>query len=56
MDELFTVREVAKKLKLTDKSVRRYISQGKLKAIKLGRVLRIREADVEEFLEARRVS
>lgn len=55
MDELLTVREVAERLKLTEKSVRRYISEGKLPAVKLGRVLRVREADLETFVEERQV-
>ena len=56
MDELLTVKEVAEKMKITEKSVRRYVAEGMLKAIKLERVLRFREDDIEEFLTERTIN
>ena len=50
---MLTVAEVAARLKVEHKCVRKLIKDGKLRAIRLnGRLLRIREADYEAFLEA----
>ena len=44
-------KELADWLRVEHKTVRALIKSGKLRAIRLGRVLRIREADFEDFLE-----
>ena len=53
-EELYTVDEVAKRLKIRPESVRRFIRQGVLKASKLGTgpraQIRISETAVKEFL------
>lgn len=51
MDEILTAEQVAQVLKIHQFTVLKFIKQGKLKASKLGRVYRIRRADVEKFLD-----
>jgi len=50
IDKLFTIEEVAKILRVSGRSVTRYIESGKLKASKIG-VWRIKESDLNAFLE-----
>lgn len=50
IDKLFTIEEVAEILRVSTRSVNRYIETGKLKASKIG-VWRIKEADLNAFLE-----
>ncbi|MFA5009316.1 MAG: helix-turn-helix domain-containing protein [Candidatus Paceibacterota bacterium] len=50
IDKLFTIEEVAKILRVSTRSVTRYIETGKLKASKIG-LWRIKETDLNEFLE-----
>ena len=50
IDKLFTIEEVAKILRVSGRSVTRYIESGKLKASKIG-VWRIKESDLHVFLE-----
>jgi len=50
VDKLFTIEEVAKILRVSTRSVARYIESGKLKASKIG-VWRIKESDIHLFLE-----
>lgn len=50
VDKLFTIEEVAKILRVSGRSVTRYIESGKLKASKIG-VWRIKESDLNAFLE-----
>jgi excisionase family DNA binding protein len=56
MEELYTVKEVAKKLKVAESTINRWVSEGKLKALKLseGRkgAVRFREEDIKTFLES----
>ena len=56
MEELFTVKEVAKKLKVAESTINRWVAEGKLKALKLseGRKgeVRFREADIKAFIES----
>lgn len=49
-DKLLTIEEVAEILRVSSRSVNRYIESGRLKASKLG-VWRIRRSDLEKFLE-----
>lgn len=49
-DKLLTIGEVAKVLRVSGRSVTRYIESGKLKASKIG-VWRIKESDLHAFLE-----
>jgi excisionase family DNA binding protein len=49
MEKLYTIQEVADILKVSKKSVYRYIKSGKLKAKKIGQ-WRIRKSDLEKFI------
>jgi len=51
MPELLTVNEAAKMLNLHEITIRRHIKQGRLRAIKVGRQVRIRREDLEEFMK-----
>jgi len=51
---LLTTENVADLLQVDVETVRRYIREGKLRAIKLGREYRVRREDFEEFLEERK--
>lgn len=52
-EKLLTVAEVAKKLRLTSASVTRYLRTEELRGIKLDRVWRVREKDLEDFMNER---
>lgn len=50
-DRLLTTTEVADRLRVHQRTVQRWISLNRLKAIKAGpRVWRVREKDLDEFL------
>jgi excisionase family DNA binding protein len=48
-------QEAARHLGITTRTLYRLIDEGQIAAFKLGRVLRLRLADVEAFLESSRV-
>jgi len=50
VDKLLTIEEVAEFLRVSTRTVIRYIESGKLKASKIGG-WRIKESDVQLFLE-----
>jgi excisionase family DNA binding protein len=52
MREVYTVRDVAQRLHLTPETVRDYLQEGKLKGFKVGKQWRVREQDLEVFIEA----
>jgi len=54
MDEYLTIREVRDLLKVSDRTVRRWIERGSLPALKIGRSVRIRRADIDRPVEAHR--
>lgn len=54
--ELFTVEEVAQRLKLSARSVRRYIQAGRLRAVRPGRGYRVSDDALAAFLAAATVS
>ena len=47
--ELLSVFDIAKRLKLHVKTVRNYVREGRLKAVRVGKQYRISRADVEAF-------
>jgi len=49
MDEILTVREVAKYLKLSRTTIWRWCNEGKLQAFKVGRGWRIHRSDIEKI-------
>ncbi len=50
-EKLFTIQEVAKRLRVSKRSVTRYIKSKRLRAVKIGQ-WRIKERDIERFLSA----
>lgn len=49
MDNLFNVNQVAFMLKVHPLTIRRYIREGKLKAVKVGGNVRIKESQLQGF-------
>lgn len=51
-DTLFTQAEAAKILGVTDRSIRKYIAEGHLRAHRMrgSRLVRIRQSDIDAFL------
>src|SRR6266567_4198052 len=52
-ESFLTVAEVAELLKLNQQTVRNWIEQGSLPALRVGRRVRIRRSDFDQLLEAR---
>lgn len=50
-DRLLTVAEVAERLRVHPITVRRHIKSGRLRAVRVGRSVRVRESDVEALLK-----
>ena len=55
-DEFLTVEEIAKQMKVKEFTVRDWIRKGELPAYKVGRTLRVRKSDFEEFLKKHRTT
>jgi excisionase family DNA binding protein len=55
-DSFLTVAEVAEMLKLNQQTVRNWIDQGSLPALRVGRRVRIRRSDLERLLEEGRIA
>ena len=55
--KFFSIREVADAMRVSSKTVRRLIKRGDLVAYKVGErgQLRVKESDLERYLEAQRV-
>lgn len=53
IEKFFTTEQVANILQVHPFTILKFIKEGKLKGIKLGRVYRIQESDVKHFLEIR---
>lgn len=51
MEKLYTALQVAEALQLNEQTVLRFIREGKIKAIKVGRSYRIKEADLKAYLD-----
>jgi excisionase family DNA binding protein len=52
---LYSVREVARQLGVHPETIRRLIHDGRLDAVRVGRVLRVHRHAVESFLARQRV-
>ena len=50
MDKLLTIKEVAKYLRVSERSVNRYIEAGRLRASRIGQ-WRIKQSDLNKFLK-----
>lgn len=55
MSEILNVDDVAKKLKVSKRTVQREVEAGKLEAFKVGKSLRFRGEAVEEYMRKQRV-
>lgn len=52
---MLTVKEIAKILKVHHMTVRRLIEKGELKAVRIGNLIRIEEADLKRFIKNNKV-
>jgi excisionase family DNA binding protein len=50
-----STKEAAERLGVTLRSLYRFIDEGGLAAYKFGRVIRLKESDVDEFIESSRI-
>lgn len=50
-DRLLTVEQVAKRLQVTKMTIYRYIKANKIAAIKIGKEYRLKESELQKFLE-----
>jgi excisionase family DNA binding protein len=50
-DTLLTPEQVAQRLQVTERTVYKWLSEGRLKGTKLGRLWRIRPEDLEAYLD-----
>lgn len=48
---LYTLQEVSRLLKVSERTLYRWIKDGKLKAVKVGRHWRIKEEDLKALIE-----
>jgi putative molybdopterin biosynthesis protein len=53
-DEFLTVEEIAKQMKVKPFTVRDWLRKGELQGYKVGRTIRIKRKDFEEFLKKHR--
>lgn len=53
-DQLLTLPQVAARLQVSLSTVRRLITAGSLKAVRIGRSLRVRPEDLAAYIEANR--
>jgi len=51
---LLTVRDTARRLALCEKSVRTLIGSGELRAVRIGRAVRVSPLDLADFIERAR--
>ena len=51
MSKLLSLKEVSETLKLNINTVRRYAREGRIQAAKFGRIYRVREEALEEFIK-----
>ena len=50
-DVLFTVADIATQCQVSERTIRRWITDGDLKVVRLGRLVRIRRSDFNKFLK-----
>jgi excisionase family DNA binding protein len=52
MEDIFTVVEVAERLKVPQRTVKRWLVSGQLRGLKAGRKWRVKPSAIEAFLQA----
>ncbi len=50
IDKLLTPDEVAQRLGITPNTVRIYLREGRIKALKVGKLWRVRESDLQKHI------
>jgi excisionase family DNA binding protein len=55
MSTLLTVKEVAEKLRVSTRTIQRWQDEGKIAFIKIGKCIRIREENLEGWLDKKTV-
>lgn len=50
MSKFLTVKEVAERLEVSDRTVRNWISKGILSAHRFGKLIKISESDITDFI------
>jgi excisionase family DNA binding protein len=55
-DQLLTVSEVAERLRISSMTIYRWIEEGRLPAMQIGKQYRVRAGDLDEILEGSRVA
>ena len=50
-ETMFTIQEVAEILHVSDSTIRRWIAEGKIKALKFGRQWRFKASEISQWLE-----
>jgi len=53
---IYTIEETAELLKIKPRTVRQWITDGKLKSFKIGDLVRVHEDDLQEFIDRARES
>lgn len=51
MEDMYSITEVAEKLSVSDKTVRNWVTQGKIKAYRFGLAYRIKAVDLQDFID-----
>lgn len=54
-EQLMTPDEVAERLSISAQTVRGYIRTGRIRAIKVGRLWRVRDSDLQEYMRGDRI-
>ena len=55
VEEWLSTNETARRLGLTPRTVYRFIDAGELPAYRIGRVIRVKVVDLEQFIESCRI-
>ena len=51
MEEIFTVMEVTERMKMPQRTVKRWLVSGQLRGLKAGRKWRVKPSAIEKFLQ-----
>ena len=51
MEQLLTVKEAAKRLACTEAAIRKWLYSHRLPAVRVGRLVRVRESDLDEAVK-----
>jgi excisionase family DNA binding protein len=51
VEDLLTVEQAAAKLQIASKTLKDWLRAGRLKGVRLGKLWRVKERDLEEFVE-----